>query len=131
MPCQPLPLTVSSKRNPPLKWNLSMTGNLRCFKLYRTHVILKMGNRVRYLKPRQSHGTTSNFQRNLHPAAIPFIIISLPFQTPSTVCRSPSQEPRYRKKVLLSKALPFPMCNKENRGIFHKWNIIAAVVLLI
>ena len=38
MPCQPLPLTVSSKRNPPLKWNLLMTGNLRCFKLYRTHV---------------------------------------------------------------------------------------------
>ena len=83
------------------------------------------------MKPRQSHGTTSNFQRNLHPAAIPFIIISLPFQVPSTVCRSPSQEPRYRKKVLLSKALLFPMCNKENRGIFHKWNIIAAVVLLI
>ena len=27
-------------RNPPLKWNLSMTGNLRCFKLYRTHVNL-------------------------------------------------------------------------------------------
>ena len=26
------------KRNPPLKWNLSMMGNLRCFKLYRTHV---------------------------------------------------------------------------------------------
>ena len=41
MPCQPLPLTVSSKRNPPLKWNLSMTGNLRCFKLYRTHVNLR------------------------------------------------------------------------------------------
>ena len=38
MPCQPLLLIVSSKRNPPLKWNLSMTGNLRCFKLYRTHV---------------------------------------------------------------------------------------------
>ena len=32
-------------RNPPLKWNLSMTGNLRCFKLYRTHV--KIGE---YLK---------------------------------------------------------------------------------
>ena len=42
MPCQPLPLTVSSKRNPPLKWNLSMTGNLRCFKLYRTHVIYEL-----------------------------------------------------------------------------------------
>ena len=48
MPCQPLPLTVSSKRNPPLKWNLSMTGNLRCFKLYRTHVIIDEygGNRA-------------------------------------------------------------------------------------
>ena len=31
-------LIVSSKRKPPLKWNLSTTGNLRCFKLYRTHV---------------------------------------------------------------------------------------------
>ena len=40
MPCQPLRLIVSSKRNPPLKWNLSMTVNLRCFKLYRTHVTI-------------------------------------------------------------------------------------------
>jgi len=43
MPCQPLLLIVSSKRNPPLKWNLSMTGNLRCFKLYRTHVNIIIG----------------------------------------------------------------------------------------
>ena len=91
-----------------------------------------MGNRVRYLKPRQSHGTTSNFQRNLHPAAIPFIVISLPFQESSTVCRSPSQEPRYRKMNLLSKALPFPICNKENRGILQllssslfKWGAVS------
>ena len=31
---------ASLKRNPPLMWNFSMTGNLRCFKLYRTHVKL-------------------------------------------------------------------------------------------
>lgn len=90
-----------------------------------------MGNRVRCLKPRPTHGTVSASQEKHHPTAVPVIINQLPFQTPSTVCRSPSQEPRYRKKVLLSKALPFPICNKENRGIFHQWNIIAAVVLLI
>ena len=101
--------------------HLSPSGCVRSFNSYPSTISFlmisidfvyykKMGsrllnqNRVRCLKPRQSHGTTSNFQRNLHPAAIPFIIISLPFQTPSTVCRSPSQEPRYRKKVLLSKA---------------------------
>ena len=32
---------ASLKRNPPLMWNFSMTGNLRCFKLYRTHVKVK------------------------------------------------------------------------------------------
>ena len=79
-----------------------------------------MGNRVRYLKPRPTHGTTSNFQRNRHPAAIPFIIISLPFQVPSTVCRSPSQEPRYRKKVLLSKALPFHSSSSHCHSRHHQ-----------
>ena len=33
---------ASLKRNPPLMWNFSMTGNLRCFKLYRTHVNIKL-----------------------------------------------------------------------------------------
>ena len=72
----------------------------------------------------------------LHLTAIPKGTASVRHQpsvvsTTSSYSRPPSQEPRYRKKNLLSKALPFPMCNKENRGIFYKWNIIAAVVLLI
>ena len=40
MLCRQLLLIVSLTRNPPLRWNLSMTGNLRCFELYRTHVKL-------------------------------------------------------------------------------------------
>ena len=41
---QLLPPIASLKRNPPLKWNLSMTGNLLCFKLYRTHVNIKIND---------------------------------------------------------------------------------------
>ena len=47
-------------------------------------------NRVRCLKPRPNHGTTSDFQGNHHPAAIPFIINQLPSQASSTVCRPDS-----------------------------------------
>ena len=43
-------------RNPPLKWNLSTTGNLPCFKLYRTHV--KIGE---YLK-KCSRNLPKNFK---------------------------------------------------------------------
>ena len=47
---QLLPPIASLKRNPPLKWNLSMTGNLLCFKLYRTHVIYEKAglNTIQY-----------------------------------------------------------------------------------
>ena len=75
-------------------------------------------NRVRYLKPRPNHGTASGSKRTINQLPSrsssshchskhhqPSVIL-----LPSSYSRSPSQEPRYRKKNLLSKALPFPIC---------------------
>ena len=47
-------------------------------------------NRVRCLKPRPNHGTESASRKKHQPSAVPFIIIPLPFQASSTVCRSDS-----------------------------------------
>ena len=65
---QLLPPIASLKRNPPLKWNLSMTGNLLCFKLYRTHV----KNKLSFRAERSVAKNLGNIYVDVHEILPPF-----------------------------------------------------------